>query len=126
MAREFHIGDILSASHGRLLSPRHMEGVYDVLGYMAGESLYTHQLPRIAREAEPVLRHSLPFLNEIEVPAFTSKEDIETWLADIAVKYGDTHPVPILSKDEHERIDPMSELAEMVHPDKIITVKISD
>lgn len=30
--------------------------------------------------------------------------------------------VPRLGEDDHERIDPLSELAEMVHPDKIVVV----
>lgn len=32
-ARNFHLGDILSITTGRLVSRRHMEGVYDLLNF---------------------------------------------------------------------------------------------
>lgn len=47
--KSFHIGDVLSAMTGTLVSPRHIGGVYDVLNWMTGESLMTHQLPRASR-----------------------------------------------------------------------------
>ena len=50
MSRDFHIGDILSVTTGRLVSPRRMDGVYDILNFMTGDNLFTHQLPRAARE----------------------------------------------------------------------------
>lgn len=36
-AAEFHVGDILSVITDRLVSPKHIGGVYDILGFMAGE-----------------------------------------------------------------------------------------
>lgn len=36
-ARDFPIGDVLSVTTGRLLSRRHMAGVYDVLGHVTGD-----------------------------------------------------------------------------------------
>lgn len=45
--KTFHLGDILTITTGRLVSPRHMEGVYDILNWMTGEDLLvTHQIPR--------------------------------------------------------------------------------
>lgn len=40
----------------------------------------------------------------------------------LAAPYGDEIAVPVMNIREHERIDPMSELAEMVPPDRIITI----
>ncbi|MEQ8226677.1 MAG: hypothetical protein RIA64_01220 [Rhodospirillales bacterium] len=119
--KEFHIGDILSVTHDKLLSPRLIEGVYDILNYMTGESLFTHQLPRVGREAGPVLRKHLPFLDEIDVSDIT-KDNWKSRLDVITAKYGAMHPVPKLTPDEHEIIDPMSELAEKVRPDNIVVV----
>lgn len=53
--REFHIGDILSITTERLVSPRLIEGVYDILNYMTGDNLMTHQLPRASRHCAPYL-----------------------------------------------------------------------
>jgi len=50
--KEFHIGDVLSITHGRLVSPRHMDGIYDILNFMTGD-----QIPRATEECrEPLLR----------------------------------------------------------------------
>lgn len=124
-AKEFHIGDVLSVTTGRLVSPRHIEGVYDILNHMTGESVYTHQIPRICQEAEPVLLAQHPFLADIEVPeAFTGEAHVKEWLAAIVATHGETLPVVPMTKDEHEYREPVSELAEMVHPDKIVTVRL--
>jgi hypothetical protein len=37
--RPFHLGDVLTITTGRLVSPRHMDGVYDVLNFMTGDNL---------------------------------------------------------------------------------------
>lgn len=58
----FHISDVLTITTGRLLSNRHMEGAYDIWNFMTGDSLYTHQLPRAARECEPWLQKQFPQL----------------------------------------------------------------
>jgi len=120
--KDFHLGDILSVTTGHLVSPRHMEGVYDILNWMTGEILYTHQLPRVAREAGPVLLVAHPKLASISVPEFAKPDEVLEWLADQVAIYGEALPVPQLTEDQHESIDPISELAEKVHPDKIVVV----
>lgn len=46
--KTFHVGDILSVITGRLVSPTHMDGIYAICSHLAGESVMTHQLPRIS------------------------------------------------------------------------------
>lgn len=120
--KNFHLGDILSVTAGPLVSPRHIEGVYDILGWMTGESLYTHQLPRVANEARPVILAMHPQLAEIDGEACNAN-NWRAWLDEQITKYGETLPVPKMTAAQHERIDPMSELAEKIHPDKIVVVK---
>ena len=122
--KDFHIGDILSITDGRLVSPRHMDGVYDILGWMTGESLFTHQLPRVCSEAKPVLLAMHPQLASVSRDDAVDGSNMDAWLADKVARFGETLPVPKMSADEHESIDPMSELAGMVHPDKIVAVKL--
>ena len=43
-------------------------------------------------------------------------------LEELILEHGDEYAVEKLPKDAHERIDPHSELAEKVHPSKIITI----
>lgn len=53
--RDFHIGCVLSITTGEPVSPHGTAGVYDILNHMTGESLFTHQLPRAAVWARPIL-----------------------------------------------------------------------
>jgi hypothetical protein len=122
--KDFHIGDILSITDGRLVSPRHIEGVYDILGWMTGENLFTHQLPRVAREAAPALLAMHPQLSSVSRDDAVDGTNMDEWLADKVARFGEFLPVPKLGADQHERIDAMSELVGMVHPDKIIPVQL--
>lgn len=79
VTKSFHLGDILSVTHDRLVSPRHIEGVYDILSFMSGEPVWTHQLPRIGREAKPILIAALPWLSGID-GAEVTPENWRQWL----------------------------------------------
>ena len=149
--KRFHLGDVLTVTTGRLVSPRHVDGLYDILGFMSGEDgLFTHQLGRVGKECTPYLLKQFPGLDSpemqfalgeliemLETPSGKKEPDklITGWLSKITSgKYGiqlplcgeqnDTLEVAKLPPDAHEQIDPLSELAEKVHPDKIITVRI--
>lgn len=123
--KDFPIGAVLSVVTGRLVSENHMDGIYQVLNWMTGESVYTHQIPRISDEAEPIILAMHPRLAEAKVEAEqVNGENWRDWLATWKARYGETIAVPQMTIAEHERIDPMSELAEMVHPDKIIVIDV--
>lgn len=115
--KEFHIGDILSVTTGRLVSPRHIGGVYDILGWMSGESLMTHQLPRVSEECEGPLKEQHPDLAEVVVPeSVKSEETLLFWLAEVTERYGVTRPVSPLASGDHTYIDPIAEI-KMIRPD---------
>lgn len=123
--RDFDISDVLSVTTGILVSTRLIEGVYDILNFMSGESLFTHQLPRVSREAAPVILQQHPQLAEVSAEGIGA-DNWELWLAEQRAKFGDTFTLTPMTIADHERIDPVSELAEMVHPDKIVTVVTPD
>jgi len=50
-------------------------------------------------------------------------ENWQAWLATWVERYGETMAVPRMTIGQHERIDPLSELAEKVHPSRIIVVQ---
>lgn len=121
--KEFATCDVLSTVTGVLIG--NIGGVYEVLNWMTGESVFTHQLPRISREARPVLVAAHPALQQaIDEAERVNGENWKEWRQTWEDRYGPTIAVPKFCADAHERIDPMSELAEKVHPDKIITVVI--
>lgn len=122
-SRKFHIGDILSITHDRLVSPRHIEGVYDILDYMTGDKLFTHQLPRAADECKPILFKQFPFLNKIDSSNVTT-DNWEDWLKTQILNYGEWHYVTIALKDEHEIKNPITEAIELIGKDKVIVAGI--
>lgn len=125
--KDFPTGAVLSVVTGRLVSENHIDGVYEVLNWMTGESLFTHQFPRVGREAEPVILAMHPDLSiAIEEADQVNEDNWREWLATWKARYGETIAVPLLTIGEHERIDPLSELSEKVHPDQIVVLKGRD
>jgi hypothetical protein len=120
--KAFPTASVLSAITGVLVGP--IDGVYEILSWMTGESVYTHQIPRIGQEARDVIVAMRPDLNAaIAESAAVNPTNWQDWLATWVERYGQEIIVPRMSTDDHERIDPLSELAEKFHPDKIMVVK---
>jgi hypothetical protein len=134
---EFHISDVLSITTGRLVSSRHMEGIYKILNHMTGDNLFTHQLPRASRECEPVLVAAYPQLSKddpITARCIAAMDrGIEMGERDNAVRgavekirfeHGlpEMLEVPELFHGESAHTDPMDELVALVGKDKIIEV----
>ncbi|ESY79658.1 hypothetical protein X739_00845 [Mesorhizobium sp. LNHC220B00] len=123
--KEFPTRDVLSTIAGVLISE--IGGVYEVLNWMTGESVYTHQIPRISREATPVVLKMHPQLEPTIAEAeHVTPDNYLEWRTTWEERYGLTIAVPKMTIAEHERIDPISELAEKMHPDKIIVVNVDD
>jgi hypothetical protein len=142
----FHISDVLSVTTGRLVSSRHIEGVYDILNFLTGDNLYTHQLPRAMDECEPWLRTQYPQLfpdNPVMKDCLTELENLleadghdkglrkhtaQQWVDDVRTKTGLPEMLPIyeLGADMHTHIDPVEELKAMVGDKKVIVVDPED
>ena len=137
--KQFHLGDILSITTGRLVSPRHIDGVYDILGFMTGESLFTHALPRASDVCKPYLLRRYPqFSGEAMKEALarlseavkgTNRDDsmtaVNSWLKELVAVHGEMHDVETLPNDAYEAKHPVQELTDMgVDPEKIVAVRI--
>ena len=75
LTKQFHLGDVLSITPGRLVSPRHMEGVYEILNFMTVDNLFTHQLPRACDECGPYLVEQFPQFSPFEMDAAIAELD---------------------------------------------------
>lgn len=115
---------VLSAITGRLVTD--IGEVYEVLNFMTGESLFTHQLPRVSREAGPAVLSLHPELSAAfdEAENEVNRDNWREWRATWERRYGAEITVPKMDRNQHERIDPMSELAEKIHPSRIIAAKV--
>jgi hypothetical protein len=149
--RTFPLGDVLSVTTGRFLSSRGMGGIYEILNYMTGDNLFTHQLPRAMDECAPWLLRRYPHLSREALASELAELDsrlekaqrwngipdrsnrpgsdrlragldtvLQGWLAGLVPRFGTMLSVEPIPKDDHERIDPLTELETMVGPDRVI------
>lgn len=125
--RRFHLGDVLSVTTGILVSPRRVAGVHELLDYLTGDTLMTHQLPRALEESRPDLLSQHPQLAGVTVPDdLDTEERVLVWLAGQVDRYGEELPVRPIPSTEHTRINPLDELA-MNYPHlSVVPVVVSD
>jgi hypothetical protein len=125
--RTFDLGDVLSVTTGRLVSRRGVDAMYDLLGYMTGDTLWTHQLPRAWEECSPALLAQHPDLADVPVPdEFDGEEHVWRWLAEQVTRYGKSREVRPLDPADHTSIDPLAELR-MMRPDlPVIAVELPE
>jgi hypothetical protein len=120
---KFHLSDILSITTGRMFSLRGMEGIYRILNFMTGDSLFTHQLPRALHYCGPAMREQFPALVGVAEPKEgASEKEIADWLAAMVTAHGDELDVRPLAPGVWESRDPVRELVDMVGPEKVIVV----
>jgi hypothetical protein len=120
--RQFHIGDVLSITGGRLVSRDGYTGLQRALSHMAGEEIYTHQIGRVMDEAGPVILEKYPLLAGIVTPKEIDESTVDAWLIEQASIYGEFLTLPRMTIEQHERIDPLSEVVEKKHPDHVRTI----
>ncbi len=120
---KFHIGDILSITTGRLVSPSHIDGVYKILNYMTEDNLFTHQLPRASKECEPFLLDEFPQLANVNASKVTP-DNLEEWLQKQVDEFGEMFEVTPIPKRWHKKKNPITELQEMNRDKPIIVVKV--
>lgn len=125
--KQYHLSDVLTITTGLLVSERHVDAIYDILGWMTGEQLYTHQLPRAWRECAPVLcAHfpSLPVESDITVD-LRIDEVRAAWLAEQVARFGEHLEVPRLPAREPQYDTPIADAIEMVgDPTKVIVHEV--
>lgn len=90
--RSFHIGDILSITTGRLVSPTGMDGVQAVLNFMTSDDLTVTELLEAAPTVRPAIRTQLPWTAEVVTPdEFTDEAHVDAFVAEMAAMFGEQH-----------------------------------
>lgn len=120
--KRVHLGDVLSVTTGHFLAPGGFGDVHALLDYLTGDTLFTHQLPRAVEECAPALLRQFPALADVVVPEFDDPSEVDVWLAARVAEYGEHLDVEPLAPGEHERRDPLTELAGMLRPDQSMIV----
>jgi hypothetical protein len=121
--RTFHLGDVLSITTGRLVSPRQMEGVYDILEWLTGEQPESTQIPRLTDECRGPLLAQHPDLAAVTRPEVVGREAVARWLAEQVAVYGETRDVEPLAGVERTLLDALDE-AQLLNPDMMIIAEM--
>lgn len=132
MGKSFHVGDLLSVTDGRLVSPDHIGGVYAAVDFVTGQAHMTHQLGRACDVVKPWLLEQHPWLADVEfgykIPAAASNDDammiIMAWLARVAAEHGEHHDVEPMPFGMYVGREPIAELREMAPHAQIIGVDV--
>lgn len=112
--RAFHLGTLLTATHGKMVSPDHLGGVSGLVTYVTGKPHLTHQLPRASYVVKAVLLEQLPWLADVAVPAgLGSKDEVLAWLVGATEQYGAMHEVQALPPGTYVGRDLMAEALEL-------------
>jgi hypothetical protein len=122
-SKTFPLASVLSVTTGVLLCD--IGKLYEILNFMTGDNLFTHQLPRARNECAPYLCEEFPALATIDTSQVT-EDNWKAWLSQQIEQHGEYMEVVPLPEHRHEFIDPISELAETVHPSKICVIKTGD
>jgi len=117
--KTFRLGAVLSVTTGTLLCD--IGDVYAILNHMTGDNLFTHQLPRAARECRPFLLRQFPHLPHAS-PEDVGPENWAPWLHARIEEHGDSFDVEPIPPQQHDRIDPLTELAELVGPERVVVI----
>jgi hypothetical protein len=126
----FTVGEILTVMHDRMVTDSFV-GIHKLAEHLAGEPVWTHQLPRVWSESQPWLREQFPDLAAVDIPDSPesdamSKDDWRTWLTEIERCHGSSRVVQPMPKQDHTSVDPISEWR-MMRPDApIIAVQVDE
>jgi hypothetical protein len=110
----FKLSAVLSIAGDKLMGD--MDDVYTILNFMSGDTLFTHQLPRVAMECRPYLLKQHPWLKEYikkYEPKVTS-ESYKEILNECESKWGKEIIISTIPKRSHVVKNPIQELDDLV------------
>lgn len=121
MTRSFPLDEVLTITTGKLVARRRMDAVYDVLGFLTGDQLFTHQLPRALDACLPAVLEQHPDLVEVTADGVPSDPElIWPWLDAMEDRYGKERELVPLASWEHR--DPIAEACDLVGADRVFVV----
>ena len=119
--RDFPLSGILGVTTGRLMGD--IGELYEVLGFMTGGPVWTHELPAAARLAAPEIARQHPDLpTEADDIGVTDQATAYAYLASAIEKYGATRtltPIPDYTRTK----SPVETAIDMMGENRVIEVE---
>lgn len=122
MKKTFKIGVVLTVIGDIFLCGK-VNDLYEILNFMTGVSLFTHQLPRAVRYVKPFILKQHPQLEEYcdkGINPENWREKLDYWTS-VFGKELELEPC-----EYYEHKDPIEELEEMVEKEKIIVADLRE
>jgi hypothetical protein len=118
---KFATNAVLSASTGTLLGD--IGGVYEVMSYLVGRDVYTHELAYYGRRASAAIKAALPAIPVREDAQHVTPDNFRDELAKWEAQFGSEIDLPdSLRECLADDRDCISTAVEMVGKDRIITL----
>ena len=121
-SRTFPTLDIVTVHSGLIVSDRGIDAVYELCGYMLGDSLMTHQLPNASRACLGDLERQHPWLRELSPP----KGDVaalKAWCADLVESRGAEYEVEPITEPDWVRGNALPDLEQIRNGRPVIAVR---
>lgn len=137
-SKTFPLGTVLTVATGLTLPP--LETLQELLQYLTGMPVFTHQIGRVAREVRPHLLLQLPQLASedlqfevlklqamlAECEGADRKYLVMGWLIQQTLTYGENLPVQPLPAGTWSAGNPIEELTERVGADRLLVFVTDD
>lgn len=93
MSKKFPTLDVVSAATGWHLSDNGFGAIVEVLDFLTGEGLFTHQLPAASEWAQPHIYEQFPWMMDVEtiLQNYTNngdKEGLLEYSKELPLRYG--------------------------------------
>lgn len=137
-SKTFHLGALLTVATGLTLTP--LQELRELLEYLTGIPVFTHQIGRVAREVRPHLLLQQPQLASddlqfevlklqamlAECEGADRKYLVMGWLIQQTLTYGENLPVQPLPAGTWIVGNPIAELEETFGPDRLLVFVTDD
>ncbi|MGI9503990.1 MAG: hypothetical protein ACR2RE_13155 [Geminicoccaceae bacterium] len=89
--------------------------IYELLNYMTGDNLFTHQLPRAGKSCLPHILSQHPELRDVTdyICEQCEQGNIDSVRSEMVQRFGETLNIAPISDGSYEGIDPVVELSQM-------------
>ncbi len=102
MAKEFHLGALISVTTGAMVCPTgDPKEFFDLLNYMTADNLDSHEIAGAMKECRPFLLKQFSFLSDINIQRVNS-ENFQEWLSEQVKLHGETFTVQPLPPGTHQ------------------------
>lgn len=106
--RVFKLEEVISAVRGVLLCD--IGQIYEVLNFLTGDDLMTHQLPRAGKDVQPSVFAQHPFLKDLDL----SRINKDTWKQELdLLKKEWPNELELTPMKDYMPKDPLEEIIEM-------------